>query len=81
LRGLEAGAPSCLIAYQAVVSSQPDIDEAGGEAKVVIATMDLEPSGQGRRNRPFLRNRRIDAYGDLLKRWRDSLSGIRGKWE
>jgi len=46
------------------------IDEAGSEAEVLIADIDLERSEQVRRIWPFLRDRRIDAYGDLLKRWR-----------
>ncbi|NEZ04061.1 carbon-nitrogen hydrolase [Wenzhouxiangella sp. XN201] len=44
--------------------------EAGSEAEVLITTLDLDRSEQVRRLWPFLRDRRIDAYGDLLKRWR-----------
>ena len=36
-----------------------------------IATLDLARSEQVRRMWPFLRDRRIDAYADLLKRYRD----------
>jgi N-carbamoylputrescine amidase len=46
------------------------IDEAGSEAEILIADIDLERSERVRRIWPFLRDRRIDAYGDLLKRWR-----------
>jgi N-carbamoylputrescine amidase len=46
------------------------IDEAGTEAEVLLADIDLEQSERVRRIWPFLRDRRIDAYGDLLKRWR-----------
>ncbi len=46
------------------------IDEAGSEAEVLIADIDLERCERVRRIWPFLRDRRIDAYGDLLKRWR-----------
>ncbi len=46
------------------------IDEAGTEAEVIIADIDLDRSERVRRIWPFLRDRRIDAYGDLLKRWR-----------
>ncbi len=46
------------------------IDEAGTEAEVLIADIDLDRSEHVRRIWPFLRDRRIDAYGDLLKRWR-----------
>jgi len=33
--------------------------------------LDLARSEAVRRWWPFLRDRRIEAYGDLLKRWRD----------
>ncbi len=46
------------------------IDEAGTEAEVLVADIDLARGEQVRRIWPFLRDRRIDAYGDLLKRWR-----------
>ena len=39
--------------------------------EVLLVDMDLERSEAVRRWWPFLRDRRIDAYGDLLKRWRD----------
>ncbi|NBD95606.1 MAG: acyltransferase [Gammaproteobacteria bacterium] len=45
--------------------------EAGSEAEVLFASLDIGRSEQVRRIWPFLRDRRIDAYGDLLKRWRD----------
>ncbi|WP_376690869.1 carbon-nitrogen hydrolase [Wenzhouxiangella sp. EGI_FJ10409] len=45
--------------------------EAGSEAEVLFASLDMNRSEQVRRMWPFLRDRRIDAYGDLLKRWRD----------
>jgi N-carbamoylputrescine amidase len=44
--------------------------EAGSEAEVLFARLDLGRSERVRRMWPFLRDRRIDAYGDLLKRWR-----------
>jgi len=46
------------------------IDEAGTEAEVIVADIDLARGEQVRRLWPFLRDRRIDAYADLLKRWR-----------
>jgi N-carbamoylputrescine amidase len=46
------------------------IDEAGTEAEVLVADLDLGRSETVRRIWPFLRDRRIDAYGDLLKRFR-----------
>jgi len=46
--------------------------EAGIEApKLLMAEVDLQRSEHVRRIWPFLRDRRIDAYGDLLKRYRD----------
>lgn len=46
--------------------------EAGSSApEVLLATIDLARSEQVRRIWPFLRDRRIDAYQDLLKRYRD----------
>ena len=45
--------------------------EAKGEPELLMAEVDLGRSEQVRRIWPFLRDRRIDAYGDLLKRYRD----------
>ncbi|MBS0229768.1 MAG: carbon-nitrogen hydrolase [Proteobacteria bacterium] len=45
--------------------------EAGGDATLLLAEVDLQRSEQVRRIWPFLRDRRIDAYGDLVKRYRD----------
>ena len=46
--------------------------EAGIEApEILLADVDLQRSEHVRRIWPFLRDRRIDAYGDLLKRYRD----------
>ena len=46
--------------------------EAGRDAaQVLVADVDLQRSEHVRRIWPFLRDRRIDAYGDLLKRYRD----------
>ena len=39
--------------------------------EILMAEVDLGRSEQVRRIWPFLRDRRIDAYGDLLKRYRD----------
>jgi N-carbamoylputrescine amidase len=41
------------------------------DTRVLIANVDLSRSEHVRRIWPFLRDRRIDAYGDLLKRYRD----------
>jgi len=46
--------------------------EAGIDApQLLMAQIDLARSEHVRRIWPFLRDRRIDAYGDLLKRYRD----------
>jgi N-carbamoylputrescine amidase len=46
--------------------------EAGtSEPCVLIAQVDRQRSENVRRWWPFLRDRRIDAYGDLTRRWRD----------
>ncbi len=47
------------------------IAEAGGEPTILMAEVDLQRSEHVRRIWPFLRDRRIDAYGDLLKRYID----------
>ena len=44
---------------------------AGQEEEEALVNIDLDHSEQVRRWWPFLRDRRIDAYGDLLKRFRD----------
>jgi N-carbamoylputrescine amidase len=41
------------------------------QEEVLIADIDLEQLDQQRTHWPFLRDRRIDAYGDLLKRYLD----------
>jgi N-carbamoylputrescine amidase len=41
------------------------------EPELLIADLDLQRSESVRRIWPFLRDRRIDAYGDLLRRYRD----------
>jgi len=46
--------------------------QAGGDAReLLVVDVDMQRSEQVRRIWPFLRDRRIDAYGDLLKRFRD----------
>ncbi|GHA74295.1 carbon-nitrogen hydrolase [Cognatilysobacter bugurensis] len=48
------------------------IAEAGTEEpEILMAEVDLRRSEDVRRIWPFLRDRRIDAYGDLLRRYRD----------
>lgn len=45
--------------------------EAGTDATLLNVEVDMERSEHVRRIWPFLRDRRIDAYGDLLKRYID----------
>jgi len=45
--------------------------ETGTESTLLMAELDLTRSEQVRRIWPFLRDRRIDAYGELLKRYLD----------
>jgi len=45
---------------------------AGREENTLLVDIDLKRSEEVRRIWPFLRDRRIDAYGDLVKRFRDS---------
>ena len=47
------------------------VAEAGADPTLLLAEIDMERSEHVRRIWPFLRDRRIDAYGDLLKRYRD----------
>ena len=47
------------------------IAEAGTEPTLLVCDVDLGRSEHVRRIWPFLRDRRIDAYGDLLRRYRD----------
>ncbi len=45
--------------------------QAGRDEELLIFEIDMARSETVRRIWPFLRDRRIDAYGDLLKRYRD----------
>ncbi|NZA28026.1 carbon-nitrogen hydrolase [Luteimonas sp. SJ-92] len=47
------------------------IAEAGGDPEVLLADVDLARSEHVRRIWPFLRDRRIDAYADLQRRYID----------
>ena len=47
------------------------IAEAGADPTILLAEVDMARSEHVRRIWPFLRDRRIDAYGDLTKRYRD----------
>ena len=41
------------------------------DEEVLVVDCDLEEIERVRRHWPFLRDRRIDAYGDLVRRFRD----------
>jgi N-carbamoylputrescine amidase len=45
------------------------VAEAGVEPAVLVATCDPRVIEDTRRNWPFLRDRRIDAYGPILNRY------------
>ena len=45
--------------------------EATDDPAVLVAELDLGRSEEVRRIWPYLRDRRVDAYGDLARRWRD----------
>ena len=45
--------------------------QAGTDPTILYAEVDMQRSEHVRRIWPFLRDRRIDAYGDLVKRYRD----------
>ena len=45
------------------------IAEAGTDPAILLATCDLSLIESMRRNWPFLRDRRVDAYGPILNRW------------
>ncbi|MDR5898051.1 carbon-nitrogen hydrolase [Halomonas vilamensis] len=44
---------------------------AGEESQQLVVTLDMERCEKTRRMWPYLRDRRIDAYGDLTRRYRD----------
>jgi N-carbamoylputrescine amidase len=47
------------------------VAKAGQGEEVLVAACDLDKVDASRTHWPFLRDRRIDAYGDLTKRYRD----------
>lgn len=55
-----------------VAGPQGELLACGGtDAEIVMAIIDRQRSEQVRRIWPFLRDRRIDAYQDIIKRYRD----------
>ncbi len=58
--------------YSFVAGPQGEFLAAAGDgAEVLVTDVDLARSENVRRWWPFLRDRRIEAYGDLVKRYRD----------
>jgi N-carbamoylputrescine amidase len=66
-RGLQFWGSSFVAGPQGEMLAQASSDRR----ELLIADVDLARSESVRRIWPFLRDRRIDAYGDLLKRYRD----------
>ena len=66
-RGLQFWGSSFVAGPQGEILAQASADRR----ELLIADIDLARSESVRRIWPFLRDRRIDAYGDLLKRYRD----------
>jgi len=66
-RGLQFWGSSFVAGPQGEVLAQAAIDQR----ELLTVDLDLERSEAVRRIWPFLRDRRIDAYADLLKRFRD----------
>ena len=67
MRGIRFWGTSFVAGPQGEFLAQAGTDEP----EVLVADVDLARSEAVRRIWPFLRDRRIDAYGDLLKRFRD----------
>jgi N-carbamoylputrescine amidase len=65
--GIDFWGSSHVLGPQGEFLAEASIDAA----EVLLAEVDLQRSERVRRIWPFLRDRRIDAYGDLLKRYRD----------
>ena len=65
--GIQFWGSSFIAGPQGELLAQADVDQEA----VLTATIDLDRSDQVRRIWPFLRDRRIDAYHDILLRYRD----------
>ena len=66
-RGIAFWSSSFVAGPQGELLTQAGTDKP----ELLLTDIDLSRSEQVRRIWPFLRDRRIDAYGDLLKRYRD----------
>jgi N-carbamoylputrescine amidase len=65
-RGIRFWGNSCIINAQGTVLANAADEQPG----ILVADIDLAETGQLRTTWPFFRDRRIDAYDDLLKRYR-----------
>jgi len=65
--GLEFWGTSFVAGPQGEIIARASTDQE----EILVAGVDLERMEDVRRNWPFLRDRRIDAYGDILKRYLD----------
>ena len=65
--GIQFWGSSAVFGPQGEIIDQASENETG----VVVAMVDLQRTEQVRRLWPYLRDRRIDAYQDLLRRYRD----------
>jgi N-carbamoylputrescine amidase len=65
--GIQFWGSSAVFGPQGEIIEQASENEAG----IVVAVIDLQRTEQVRRLWPYLRDRRIDAYQDLLRRYRD----------
>jgi N-carbamoylputrescine amidase len=65
--GIDFWGSSHVLGPQGEFLAEASVDQP----QVLMAEVDLRRSEDVRRIWPFLRDRRIDAYGDLLKRYRD----------
>lgn len=66
-RGIQFWGSSFVAGPQGEFLAQASVDQA----EILHCSVDMKRSENVRRIWPFLRDRRIDAYGDLLKRYRD----------
>ena len=75
--GRESGRPAAPGSNSGARASSPApsgqiLAKAGvGEEEILVVAVDLDEVDATRTHWPFLRDRRIDAYGDLTKRFRD----------
>jgi N-carbamoylputrescine amidase len=65
--GIEFWGASFVAAPNGDIVAQASTDEPG----VIVTTVDRGAIERARIGWPFLRDRRIDAYGDLMRRWSD----------